>query len=80
MGSGQNKARWLHGIGGRRSEATNEGRSKLSHFPVDRAFPEAVKWYRLAADQGNSGAQYALGVKYADGEGVPKTTSKHTLE
>ena len=33
---------------------------------------EAVRWLRLAADQGHAGAQYNLGVMYADGEGVPE--------
>jgi TPR repeat protein len=31
---------------------------------------EAVKWYRLAAEQGNAKAQYNLGVMYENGEGV----------
>ena len=42
----------------------------------DRGVPqsdtEALKWYRLAADQGFSSAQYCLGVMYANGQGVPK--------
>ena len=33
---------------------------------------EAVKWYRLAAEQGDARAQFNLGVKYAKGEGVPQ--------
>ena len=33
---------------------------------------EAVRWYRLAAEQGLALAQYNLGVMYADGEGVPE--------
>jgi TPR repeat protein len=33
---------------------------------------EAVKWYRLAADQGNAHAQYKLGEMYDEGDGVPK--------
>ena len=33
---------------------------------------EAVRWYRLAADQGLAQAQYNLGVMYANGEGVPQ--------
>jgi TPR repeat protein len=33
---------------------------------------EAVKWFRLAADQGDAVAQYFLGYMYADGRGVPK--------
>ena len=31
---------------------------------------EAVKWYRLAAEQGDAQAQFNLAVKYANGEGV----------
>ncbi|MEI6640341.1 MAG: tetratricopeptide repeat protein, partial [Chlorobium sp.] len=31
---------------------------------------EAVKWYRLAAVQGDATAQLNLGVAYADGKGV----------
>jgi len=33
---------------------------------------EAVKWYRLAAEQGHATAQYNLGVRYAKGQGVPQ--------
>ena len=33
---------------------------------------EAVRWYRLAAEQGIARAQYNLGLKYAIGEGVPE--------
>jgi hypothetical protein len=33
---------------------------------------EAIKWYRLAADQGEVQAQYNLGVMYAQGRGVQK--------
>ena len=33
---------------------------------------EAVKWYRLAADQGLAQAQFNLGVMYDDGRGVPQ--------
>ena len=38
--------------------------------PEDDA--EAVKWYRLAADQGDAGAQNSLGYMYANGMGVPE--------
>ena len=31
---------------------------------------EAVKWFRLAAEQGHAGAQFNLGGMYATGEGV----------
>jgi len=33
---------------------------------------EAVKWFRLAADQGHADAQVKLGWAYAAGEGVAK--------
>ena len=32
----------------------------------------AVKWYRLAAEQGLADAQYNLGVTYHKGDGVPQ--------
>jgi TPR repeat protein len=38
--------------------------------PKDSA--EAVKWFRLAADQGYGQAQYNLGLSYAKGIGVEK--------
>jgi len=38
--------------------------------PKDDA--EAVKWYRMAAEQGHAQAQNNLGACYARGEGVPK--------
>ena len=34
--------------------------------------PEAVKWLRLAADQGVAAAQFNLGVMYANGGGLPE--------
>ena len=33
---------------------------------------EALRWYRLAADQGHAGAQSNLGLTYANGRGVPQ--------
>ena len=33
---------------------------------------EAVKWYRLAAAQGDADARNNLGFMYGNGEGVPK--------
>ena len=35
-------------------------------------YAEAVKWYRKAAEQGNAAAQGALGLLYAQGQGVPQ--------
>ena len=34
---------------------------------------QAVRWYRLAADQGVAEAQYNLGLRYDKGDGVPKS-------
>ena len=39
---------------------------------VPRDYDEAVKRYRLSADQGFADAQYRLGVMYVNGRGVPK--------
>ena len=39
-------------------------------MPQDYA--EAMKWFRLAADQGNAAAQNNLGVLYEEGQGVPQ--------
>ena len=39
---------------------------------VPQDYSEAVKWYRLAADQGDATAQFNLGGMYAQGEGVPQ--------
>ena len=39
-------------------------------MPQDDA--EAVRWYRLAAEQGVTGTQYNLGVAYNKGKGVPE--------
>ena len=35
-------------------------------------FAQALKWYRLAADQGNAFAQNDLGLMYEKGQGVPQ--------
>lgn len=37
--------------------------------PLD--FPEAMKWFKKAAEQGNGDAQFALGTMYYNGESVP---------
>lgn len=39
-------------------------------MPQDGA--EAVRWYRLAADQGHAQAESDLGIAYALGRGVPR--------
>ncbi len=39
---------------------------------VPQNYAEAVKWYRLAADQGLAMAQIDLGAMYLNGRGVPQ--------
>jgi len=39
---------------------------------VPKDYTEAVKWYRLAADQGYAWGRYDLGIMYAYGQGLPK--------
>jgi TPR repeat protein len=38
----------------------------------DERYTEAISWYRKAADQGHSFAQYVLGARYYFGEGVSR--------
>ena len=35
-------------------------------------YKEAVKWYRMSAEQGDASSQLNLGLRYYKGEGVPK--------
>ena len=39
---------------------------------VPQDYKTALKWYTLAAEQGDAYAQYNLGMMYRKGEGVPK--------
>jgi hypothetical protein len=39
---------------------------------VPQNYAEAVKWFRLGADQGNVSAEVNLGVAYENGHGVPR--------
>ena len=41
-------------------------------FGVPEDDKEAVKWFRLAADQGHAAGMYNLGFMYRNGRGVPK--------
>jgi len=41
-------------------------------YGVPQDNPEAAKWFRLAADQGEAFAQYHLGVMYGKGQGMPQ--------
>ena len=41
-------------------------------MPLPHDYKTVVKWFRLAAEQGNADAQYNLGVMYDKGRGVPQ--------
>jgi hypothetical protein len=43
---------------------------------VPQNYSEAMKWYKKAADQGYTEAQYNLGVMYYFGKGVPQNYAK----
>lgn len=45
---------------------------------VPQDYNEAVKWFRLAADQGSVESQHMLGVMYDRGDGMPQDYSKAT--
>jgi uncharacterized protein len=38
---------------------------------VGQDYGEAMRWYRLAAEQGDVDAEYGIGLLYANGWGVP---------
>jgi len=39
---------------------------------VPQDYKEAVKWWKLSAEQGRASAQYNLGLMYKNGQGVPQ--------
>jgi TPR repeat protein len=43
---------------------------------VPKDYAEGVKWYRSAAEQGDSHAQFNLGFLYAHGNGVPQNDNE----
>ena len=47
-----------------------EGQGELQNYP------EALNWYRIAASQGDTSAQYSIGVLYANGLGVARNDIK----
>ena len=52
--------------------SSTSGSVTTSGEVVTKDDAEAVRWYRLAAEQGYAAAQYNLRVKYAQGRGVVK--------
>ncbi len=65
----RNKAKyWL-----RCSAERGLSRAQISYGALlyqDGEFAEAIEWYKRAAEDGNSEAQYRVGIAYADGQGV----------
>ena len=55
---------------GLRRDAAGKVRETLGDYP------EAMRWYRKAADQGYANAQYALGFMYHKGQGVPQDNAE----
>ena len=50
---------------------------QIYDFDCDfRDFSKAVKWYKLAADQGDTLAQYNLGCCYLDGNGIAENKTE----
>ena len=48
----------------------NLGANNWGGLGVEQNYEEAVKWWRLAAEQGDADAQLNLGVCYYEGTGV----------
>jgi len=43
---------------------------------VSKNRPEAIKWFRRAAEQGDTDSQFNLGQFYISGKGVPKDSAE----
>ena len=58
------KRQFLKSDGGKSNQTQDEG--------IPQNYKIAVKWFRLAAEQGHVRAQLTLGVMYENGQGVPQ--------
>jgi TPR repeat protein len=45
-------------------------------YGVKKDFVESMYWYKMAAEKGMASAQYAVGVMYAEGDGVVKDVNE----
>jgi len=43
---------------------------------VNQDYVQAVKWYRLAAEQGDAVGAYGLGIRYIEGQGIPQDNAQ----
>ncbi len=64
------KGVWGEGKGGNTAGRRRYGVGKTRMTPKTAAVAVALKWYRMAAEQGHAGAQNNLGVMYDKGDGV----------
>ena len=55
---------------------SNLGVMYCNGLGVAQDYSAAMKWYRMAADQGHAQAQGNLGIMYNGGQGVPQNTSE----
>ena len=53
---------------------------RLRHFQsvgvIPKNVPEALKWFRKAAEQGDAKVQFLLGAIYLNGDGVPEDSTE----
>jgi uncharacterized protein len=54
------------------AQTADEAYSKGLDFEKGQNYAEAMRWYRVAAEQGNALAQMRIGDLYGDGHGVPQ--------
>jgi len=70
---GQRAAKWFRkGVDQRDPSQFDFGIAYALGKGVPQDYPEAVKWYRKAADEGLDVAQYDLGLIYVNGLGIPQ--------
>ena len=58
------------------TRSTTSGNRYDTGWGVPEDDAEAVRWYRLAAEQGDARAQKSLGGMYANGDGVPEDAAE----
>ena len=67
-------------LGRRSTRVWDRAEQSWIHVPERQGGPqddlEAVKWYRLAAEQGDLDGQYNLGLSYQEGRGVIQSNEK----
>jgi len=62
----------VRGAGLTVAEIMKRANTALYGFNVAKDYSAAMRWFRLAADQGNAEAQNSIGLMYLKGQGVPQ--------